>query len=228
MGSCPSFATQMEHVFITHGHLDHVAAIPMHAQQRTFLSLSPAAYHLSPGLLPKMDHILQGFQALDPTRLKYSLKPVVGTEDIRLPGGVTVRPFATRHRVESTGYAFWKGTSVLKEEFRGLPSEAIRDKVRSGVEVKDTTESLEVVVTGDTTMVGLKEAPWCFDAKVLVTECTYADDEGGTPELARERGHMHLDDIVENAELFKNEHIILMVSAGEEISGDQHQPLASF
>jgi len=209
MGICPPFATNMEHVFITHGHLDHIAAIPVHAQQRTFLYMPTPTYHVSPSILPKLDHILKGFQSIDPTRLKYTLRPV-DTKEIKLPNGVIVRPFQTRHRVESQGFSFWKITSTLKDEFKGLGSEAIREKIKEGVEVKETTESLEIVVTGDTTIDGLMETPWCFDAKVLITECTYADDDN-PPSLSKERGHMHLDDLAQNAALFKNEHIILMV-----------------
>ena len=76
--------------------------------------------------------------------------------------------------------------------------------------IKGTTELLEVVVTGDTTMKGLLENPLCFEAHVLVMECTYAGNET-TVEATQARGHIHFDEIVENAGLFKNKAIILMV-----------------
>jgi len=78
------------------------------------------------------------------------------------------------------------------------------------VEVKDSKESLEVVVTGDTVIDALDENPFCYEAKILIMECTYIEDK--LADLARERGHIHLQDIISRAEKFKNEKIILMVT----------------
>ena len=144
MGTCPPFAVGMDHVFITHAHLDHLSALPIHAQQRAFLSRGVATYHLHPHLIPNMEAVLQGFLALDPGRMKYNLVPLAAPdrilthtvfvenclEEIRLGGGVIVRPFKTQHRVESQGYSFWKVTSTLKEEYRQLSSDEIREKIK--------------------------------------------------------------------------------------------------
>ena len=45
-------------------------------------------------------------------------------------------------------------------------------------------------------------------AKVLVMECTFIDERVPVKK-AREKGHIHLDEIVERAELFENEAILL-------------------
>jgi len=41
-----------------------------------------------------------------------------------------------------------------------------------------------------------------------VLECTFLDDKV-TAESARDKGHVHLDEIIERAELFENEAILL-------------------
>jgi ribonuclease BN (tRNA processing enzyme) len=141
---CPQFAVAIENVFITHAHLDHLSSLPIHAQQRTFLSRPPATYYLPPNLIPGIEMVLQGFTLLDPGRIKYSLKPLVAregplaktafqensVEEIKLTGGIIVRPFKTLHRVESQGYSFWKVTSTLKDEYKLLSNEAIREKIK--------------------------------------------------------------------------------------------------
>jgi ribonuclease Z len=48
-----------------------------------------------------------------------------------------------------------------------------------------------------------------YRAKLLVVECTFVDDSV-TWEQARERGHMHITDLVLHAHKFKNEAILLI------------------
>jgi ribonuclease Z len=46
------------------------------------------------------------------------------------------------------------------------------------------------------------------EARVLVLECSFLD-ERVSPASARAMGHVHLDDVIERAELFRNEAILL-------------------
>ena len=38
----------LEHVFISHGHPDHISAVPQHAARRRLLGLPPACYYVPP------------------------------------------------------------------------------------------------------------------------------------------------------------------------------------
>jgi len=226
MGICPNYAMKTEHVFITHPHLDHISALPIHVQQRAFLSLPKATYYIQSALIPLVEDVLKAYKKLDPSRIEYKLKEMdfdaqdsfaVSTENLKgnevkiaVAGGVVrVKPFKTIHRVESQGYLFLKTVSVLKEEYKGLDSAKIRELIQSGKDIKETTEVVEIAVTGDTTMEGLLLNPLCFQAKILITECTYID-EASSIEQTQSRGHLHLDEILANAHLFQNKHIVLM------------------
>ena len=56
--------------------------------------------------------------------------------------------------------------------------------------------------------------------KLLITEATYIDQEGGKDvvQKARDRGHMHLQEIVDNADLFKNVESILLIHFSDKYS----------
>ena len=71
-------------------------------------------------------------------------------------------------------------------------------------------ESLTPLVcfTGDTSPPGLDAHPDVYRAEVLITEMTFFRPEH-RKEKIHKFGHMHLDDIVERAEKFQNELIIL-------------------
>jgi ribonuclease Z len=62
--------------------------------------------------------------------------------------------------------------------------------------------------SGDTTIEFLQDNPLAQEAQVLFIECTYIDDKRPVAR-AREWGHIHLDEILANRHLFKNEKIVL-------------------
>ena len=64
-----------------------------------------------------------------------------------------------------------------------------------------------VCYTGDTSPAGLDGCPDVFNAQVLITEVTFFRPEH-RKEKIHKFGHMHLDDIIERAERFKNELLI--------------------
>ena len=74
------------------------------------------------------------------------------------------------------------------------------------------TEDLEtplVSYTGDTTIDVFHKEPRLQELKVLITEVTFLDDKVSHQE-AKRRGHLHLDDIVQNAHLFCQPAVVLM------------------
>lgn len=81
---------------------------------------------------------------------------------------------------------------------------------QSGSEITDTILYPEVAFTGDTTsdfILDPRNAD-ALRAKVLITEATFLDDQVDV-DHAREHGHMHLSEIMEHSQWFRNEAIIL-------------------
>ena len=60
----------------------------------------------------------------------------------------------------------------------------------------------EVAFCGDTTFEVIRREEHLRSARRLILECTFLD-ERITPDQARSRGHVHLDQIAEDAELFR-------------------------
>ncbi|KAI4967576.1 hypothetical protein ZWY2020_024630 [Hordeum vulgare] len=77
-------------------------------------------------------------------------------------------------------------------------------------QITDTILYPEVAFTGDTTsdfILDPRNAD-ALRAKVLITEATFLDDQVDV-DHAREHGHMHLSEIMEHSQWFRNEAIIL-------------------
>src|SRR5262249_19094325 len=73
--------------------------------------------------------------------------------------------------------------------------------------LEESVESLEVAFPGDTTIEVLEREEAVRKAKLLILEVTFLDDQVPVKK-ARAHGHVHLDEVVERADLFQNEAIL--------------------
>jgi ribonuclease Z len=77
----------------------------------------------------------------------------------------------------------------------------------SGTEVTDEVRLPLVAYLGDSSPEGLDACPAMFEARVLITEITFVHRSHKKDKIHK-YGHIHLDDIAERSERFKNELII--------------------
>ena len=78
----------------------------------------------------------------------------------------------------------------------------------SGKPVDENFRVPLVAYTGDTTAAGLDKFPDMYRAKVLICEATFLEAEH-SPEKIHRNGHVHLNDIIDRADRFENELVIL-------------------
>lgn len=193
---------------VTHGHLDHLAALPVFVARRRMMKMEPPVIYLPEEIVEDAWRVLRAWQKLDRGRMVCELigvKPGV-TVDLSREHRFTV--FPTRHTVPSVGYIVYDVRKKLRPEFNGLSGEQIRDLRLQGTEVSAEFLSPLLCFTGDTSPHGLDAHPDVYTSSILITEMTFF-----RPEHRREKihkfGHMHLDDFLDRAQRFQNELIIL-------------------
>jgi ribonuclease Z len=193
--------------FVTHTHLDHVAALPVYVARRRMMRLEPPTIYLPAEGVEDVRRLLLVMQRLDRGRMLCTLKGIRPGEEVELSRESVLSAFATTHTIPSLGYVVWDRRFKLKEEYVGLPGERIRDLRLAGTVVTREVRTPLLAYTGDTSPAGLDNYPPVYEAKVLITEVSFI-----RPNHRREKihkfGHMHLDDVVERAERFRNELII--------------------
>jgi ribonuclease Z len=192
---------------VTHTHLDHVAALPVYIARRRMMKMEPPHVYLPAESLEDVRRLLLAAQRLDRGRQVCHLHGVQAGEEIELSREHVVTAFATAHTVPSRGYLVWERRHKLKEEYLGLPGEQIRDLRLSGVAVTREVRIPLVAYTGDTNPRGLDDYPPVYEAKILITELSFLR-ASHRREKIHKFGHMHLDDLLERAERFRNEVII--------------------
>ncbi len=194
--------------FLSHTHLDHIAALPVYVARRRMMKMEPPTIYLPAYAVEEVRRLLLVLQRLDRGRMICTLNGVEAGNEIELSREHVVSVFATTHTIPSLGYLVWERRRKLKEEYQGLPGEQIRDLRLSGVEVTRELRIPLLAYTGDTSPGGLDNYPPALQAKVLITEMSFV-----RPNHRREKihkfGHMHLDDFIERADQFHNELIIV-------------------
>jgi ribonuclease Z len=193
--------------FVTHGHLDHIVALPVYVARRRMMKMTPPVIYMPAETIEPMEKILRLFTRLDRGRMPCEMKPVAPGDEIELSRELVVSAVATRHTVPSLGYIVWDRRRKLKPEFQDLSGEQIRELRLGGTEVSAEVRRPLIGYVGDSAPGGLDDNPAMYDAKVLICELTFV-----APDHRKEKihkfGHMHLDDLVERSERFKNELII--------------------
>lgn len=196
-------------IFITHAHLDHMAALPVYVARRRMMKMEPPTIYVPAENLENVDRMLKIWQRLDRGRMVCNLIGVNPGDEFELSREHVVTAFRTTHTVPSVGYLVWWRRRKLRPEFQGLTGDEIRDIRLSGTEVTAELRTPIVCYTGDTSPAGLDGYPPVYEAKLLITELTFFRPEH-RKEKIHKFGHTHLDDLIDRKDRFQNELIIAM------------------
>src|SRR5262249_3214155 len=113
--------------FISHTHLDHVAALPVYVARRRMMKMEPPVIYLPETGVEDVRRLLLVMQRLDRGRQVCTLTGLKAGDEFELSREHVVTTFATSHTVPSLGYVVWDRRKKLKDEYLGLPGDKIRD-----------------------------------------------------------------------------------------------------
>ena len=207
LGAQPWDFMSLPRTFISHSHLDHIAAIPAYVARRRMMKMERPTLYLPDYALATVDQMLKVFTRLDRGRMPCDLVPVRENQEIDLTRELVVTTHAMKHSIPALGYIVWEKRRKLKPEFANWTGDQIRDARLSGIDVTAETRIPLVAYTGDTAPAGLDQNPDMFRAKILITEMTFLSPDHRKDKIHKD-GHMHLDDFVERKDLFLNEQIV--------------------
>jgi ribonuclease Z len=193
--------------FVSHAHMDHLIALPVYVARRRMMKMEPPVIYLPEAVLEPMQRILRLLSRIDRGRLPCTLLPIKAGDEIELSREHVVTISATAHTVPSLGFVVWERRRKLKPEFVGLPGEKIRDLRLGGTEITTEVRLPRLAYLGDSAPAGLDACPAMFEAEVLIMELTFVAPHHRKDKIHK-FGHMHLDDLLERRERFRNELII--------------------
>jgi ribonuclease Z len=207
LGAIPWDWTATATWFVSHGHLDHLMALPGLLARRSMLKFPPPTVHVPAEIVPEVQALLGIWRALDRGAQECAIVGMRPGDAVGVSADHYATAFPTAHPVPSRGYVVWERRRKLKDEFAGLPGEKLKELRQSGVAVTAEVPVPLVCYTGDTGPAGLDADPAVYQAKVLITEMSFARAEHSR-ERIHEFGHLHLDDFADRADRFQNELIV--------------------
>ena len=220
MGYSHEKAFSFDNKLISHGHSDHIGALHFDYNARKlynitkerliimpkqciqpFLMIASAFSEMNCG---KCNDIINIFPNLKNTKL---IESEFCNDYYKLINSdYWVKSIPMTHKIKSFGYLISKKINKLKSEYFNLKSNEL-------VEIKKTkciTQEIIIPIlayTGDTTIHAIITNEELLNVPLLIMECTgFLEDE---IQLCNCGKHIHINDIIKYANLFKNEKIIL-------------------
>src|SRR5262245_48509593 len=160
--------------FVSHTHLDHVAALPVYVARRRMMKMEPPTIYVPAESLDDVKKLMVIMHRLDRGRQLAEVKGVAAGDEIELGRNQVVGVFNTTHTIPSRGFIVYERRNKLKDEFVGLPGEKIKELRLSGVPITREVRIPLVAYTGDTadrkstrlnSSLGISYAVFCLKKK---------------------------------------------------------------
>ncbi|MFA9479196.1 MBL fold metallo-hydrolase [Phycisphaerales bacterium AB-hyl4] len=207
IGACPKPILTANYVALTHGHMDHAAALSYYFSQRNFQGIGVGTIVCHPELEQPIHNVMKAWTGLEAQKTPYNVIALPPGEQLEIKNNIYLRAVESVHTVPSLAYVVLEKRSKLRPDLVGQPQEKLVELKNSGEQITQTLEIPLVCYTGDTMWGELFDRPDVLGAKILITECTFL--EPGHRGRASVGKHLHLDDIVKLLEKSTAEAVVL-------------------
>jgi ribonuclease Z len=202
------FQMSSKYILLTHAHLDHAAGLPYIIAQKNMAGQKGVKVYCPKTLEEPLRKIMELWQTVDGYSYDYHLAGIKVNDEIALDPPFFMKPFQTKHRVDSQGYLIYQEKRVLRDEFSSISPSEIK-KIPHKVNIYRLEREPMVAFTGDTEAEFWKNDPDLVRAKILFMEVTFWDEKRSVAH-AREWGHIHFEEFLEILPKLKNERIVLI------------------
>ena len=207
VGKAPDQLISINHVLLTHGHMDHAAGIAYYLSHRKFNGMSEGTVLTPPTTVKPIRQILDAWGRLDGNRIPAKIIGVQPGDEYQIKPNQIVRVFPTKHTRGSVGFTVIETRKKLKPEYHGLTGPQIVELKKQGVQIENPLEIPLVSYLGDTSYADFSALDYVSKSKILIAECTFYEDEH--VERADAGKHMHIDEFGPLLERMENESIII-------------------
>lgn len=208
IGKGPRKVVGTDHILITHFHQDHALGISKYIATRHLLQAGTPDLYVPQSVEPKVHNLIHCWEEFENRHVEYNLHGVSDGDEYPIRNELKVRTYDTEHPVPSTGFTVFEVREKLHEEYHHLSGPEIVERKKEGKD--DLFYTLEIPLVsypGDTLPCVLDREESVRKSKILITEATFLKEEDRN--LAEQRGHTHLMDIIERRHQLENEWIIL-------------------
>jgi len=208
IGKAPDQVIPINHVLLTHGHIDHAAGFAYYLSHRQFDGQVPGTIVAPKGLIPAIRQILDGWGTLDGNKIPANLVGVGPGDEVQIKPNLFARAFPTDHCKGSLGYCILEKRKKIKPEYARLSGPQIVELKKQGIVIDHPLDLPIVTYLGDTQYVDYSALAYVTESRILIAECTFYEQEH--LDRAQAGRHMHVKDLAKLLEPLHSEHFILI------------------
>lgn len=206
----------VDHVFLSHGHMDHAAGLAYYFSQRMFIDNAPGHVYVPAALVEPIERLLRIWADIDGHAPPANIHAAEPGQDIPLRRDLIVRPFEVNHpcrrrdydAYEALGFTAIEVRQKLLEEYLDLSGPQIVELKRQGVQITRRVEIPLVTYCGDTAAGDFLGLDYVRNSRILLLECTFVEDDH--VDRARAGNHIHIRDLRQILPRLNNEKIALI------------------
>ena len=207
VGRAPREIIGIDHVCLSHGHMDHAAGLAYYFSQRHFQGIPPGCVLVHHRLVPAIEDLLTVWGRIEGHVSPARIVGVDEDEDFTLHQHMVIRPFRVRHPGPSLGFSLVEVRKKLKPEYANLSGQQIVALKKAGKSVEYRLELPKVAYCGDCAIGNFLDHDHVRNAEVVIVECTFFDADH--LQRARKGQHIHVEDLPELFERVNSPYVVL-------------------
>jgi ribonuclease Z len=207
IGKAPEELLSVNHVLLSHGHMDHAAGIAYYCSQRDFREMVPGTVLLPECLAPAVEQLLDCWGKIDGARPPAHIVPMTAGREYEIRRNLFAFAFATNHSRGSLGYTIIERRQKLKAEYLDLPGTEIARLRKSGEQITYTLNLPLVTYLGDTMGGDFEQLACVRQSRILIAECTFFEKDHH--DRARAGRHYHFDQLARLLPKMESKYILL-------------------
>lgn len=215
IGRAPREVVAIDHILLTHGHMDHAAGVPYYFAQRTFVDNAPGNVFVPQNLVEPLQSLVEIWADIDGQQPRGIIRPALPGQVIDIRRDLAILPFSVNHStrrrdrtvVDALGYSVLDVRKKLKPEFDGMTGPQLVEQKNKGVQITRRVETPLVSYCGDTAPGDFFDLDHVRNAKVLLLECTFVEPDH--LDRARAGRHIHISYLKDILPRLNNEKIVL-------------------
>ncbi len=208
IGKAPDQFIPINNVLLSHGHIDHAAGVGYYLSHRNFCGQRAGNILASARLLVPIKKIIDAWGELDGSIVPANLIAIKSGEEFKIKPNLFARAFPVAHCRDSLGYTIIEKRKKIKPEYASLSGPQIVELKQQNIRIDNSLEIPLVTYLGDTAARDYSSLDYVSNSKVLITECTFYEDEHA--DRADAGKHVHVKDLAGMLEVLNNDHIVLI------------------
>src|ERR1043166_6342754 len=140
VGRAPQEILSIDHVFLTHGHMDHAAGLAYYFSQRNFVGNAAGTVLCPKSLVGPIKDLMRVWAGIEGHLSPHKLVGMSAGDTFEIRRGLLAKAFDVNHRVAALGFSIIDVRHKLKAEYANLSGPQLVELKKQGTAIEHKVE----------------------------------------------------------------------------------------